>query len=307
MKRMWKEVQLIGFSIKNLKELTRVISFKVVNMVELKPEGFAKSGMPFYAYKDGRFEPNYENLQRIKQLADGLVKQIHLPIEKGGITMGAERGLNIGVEDHHDIYLDKFRMMEAIYLEFGIGSVLTFHPPLTSVRGKQIIDDDEALIGARKFFEKLDALRLKDGHQTLVGLENQSDPKILGGNLGYLPAHFKKMLKPTRTIGLTLDSGHRRLTRTTEKKMEFRTRDFLALGIPINNIHFHGNSGQINLKNFDDDEHLLPRKENVNGYENYLRHFRRYRTPLVLEIAHLERYSDEELREFMINLKKELV
>lgn len=58
-----------------------------------------------------------------------------------------------------------------------------------------------------------------------------------------------------------------------------------------------------------DDQHLLLTKKNLgndNAYENFLRYFRRHRVPIVLEISHLERYTDEELLAFIKNLKKEL-
>ena len=54
-----------------------------------------------------------------------------------------------------------------------------------------------------------------------------TDEKKKAGNLGFLPKHFKGMLKNTRTICLTMDVGHRRLTK------KFRVRDFLSLGIPL--------------------------------------------------------------------------
>lgn len=302
----WKREQLIGFSIKSFAELERIVGFDIVNMVEIKPEKFSRNGTPLYGYENGIFTPCHDVLERIRSSAISMKIQFHLPIESGRISESRECGLNIGIKDHWNIYLRKFLMFEMIFKEYHMGNILTLHPPLTTLKGKRLIDDDEALKNAKGFFELLDRIRLEKNHATLIGVENQTDPKVLGGNIGFMPGHFRRMLKGTRTIGLTLDTGHRRLTRTTPEKLEFRTRDLLATGIPIVNVHFQGNHARFNAKNFDDDEHLLPDKNNITGYDNHIRWFRRMRPSIVLEISHLERYTDDELVAYVTNLKKEL-
>ncbi len=297
--RRWTKEQLIGFSVKNLAELERVVFLGVVNMVELKVEKFASSAMPLYVFGGRRFHINSPALHNVRSVTKGIPVQLHLPIETK-TDIASEIGLNAGILEHHDILLERFRTLEEIFVSFGIGSVLTMHPPLIASKGKAILEESEALANARLFFNRLDELRIQWSHQTLIGIENQSDVKRAGGNLGYLPAHFKAMLRDTRTIGLTVDTGHRRLTKA------FTVREFLAVGMEIVNFHFHGNAGEFNPENWDDDQHLLPAEDNVKGYKNYLRYFRRHRTPIVLEISHLERYTDAELSEFVRKLKKEL-
>jgi sugar phosphate isomerase/epimerase len=108
------------------------------------------------------------------------------------------------------------------------------------------------------------------------------------------------MMKDTRSIDITIDTGHRRLTQ------EFSIREFLQGGWRVANFHFHGNEGIFNPMDWSDDQHLLPHKENVKGYDNYLRYFRRHRVPIILEISHLNEYSDRELRGFLGGFKEEL-
>lgn len=297
----WRQKQQIGFSVKSLAELERIVALGVVNMVELKPEKFASSGLPLYLYLPGggRFAFNDPAIYKVRDLAKGLAVQLHLPIEKK-IDLADELGLNMGVLEHHDVLLERFRMFEELYESYGLGGVLTIHPPQVFRNGKVLLEEKDALANAKIFFDRLDALRLQWNHQTLIGVENQTDIKLKGGNLGYLPAHFKAMLRETRTIGLTVDTGHRRLAKA------FTVREYLALGMPFVNFHFHGNAGEWNPENWDDDEHLLPTEQNVKGFKNYLRYFRRHRTPIVLEISHLEKYTDAELADFVRKLRKEL-
>lgn len=297
----WAKRQLIGFSVKNLVELKRVRSLDGVNLVEVRLEALAKSGMPLYEYRDGHFVPRGSEIGMLREAARGLVVQFHLSIEKG-IDGKSELGLSTGVSEHHPALLERFRILEYIHRGNGLGRVLTLHPPLIFSKGQTILDESEALENARVFFNRLDALRIRERHQTLIGVENQTDVKTLGGMVGYLPAHFKTMLRDTRTIGLTVDVGHRRLTKA------FTIREFMALGMDFVNFHFHGNAGEFNPENWDDDQHLLPTRENINAnsYKNYLRYFRRKRPPIILEISHLEGYTDRELSDFVRKLKKEL-
>ncbi len=112
------------------------------------------------------------------------------------------------------------------------------------------------------------------------------------------------MLQDTRTIGITIDTGHRRLAQN------FSIGKFLSLGFTVNNFHFHGNEGVFNPVDWSDDHHVLPTRENVsankNAYDNFLRYFRRHRPPIVLEISHLEKYTDHELKIFLLSFQREL-
>ena len=301
-KQAWKNTQLLGFSVKTREEFDRVIGLGI-NLVEIRVDKFYTAGTNFYQLKDGKFDWNecayYHLLGRLNKAGRGnTVVNFHLPIEKR-ICGGHELGLNMSVLEHHDILLQKFIMLEEAFAATGVGEILIVHPPIIPPGG-----EGKALKNAKIFFDRLDVIRLENGHSTKIGLENMTDPKYKTANLGNKPAHFKAMLKDTRTIGLTVDTGHRMLAK------DYSMRGALKLGIPMVNFHFHGNKGVFNPKNWKDDQHLLPTKESGNlgekAYKNFLRFFRRHRTPIILEIAHLEKYTDSELSEFVENLKKEL-
>lgn len=300
--RAWENEQLTGFSVKTRKEFDRVLAFGI-NFIEIKIDKFKNDGVQFYEFKGGSFVWNeciYDFLlRRLNKAGRGdIAISFHLPIEKC-IDGRKEVGLNICIPEHHEMLLRKFIMFEEAYQATGVGEILTVHPPIIP-SGRE----GRALKNARIFLERLDEIRLMNMHQTLIGFENMTDPKLNMANFGYKPGHFKAMFKNTRTMGLTLDTGHRLLAK------DFSMRGALKLGIPIVKFHFHGNSGVFNPRSWKDDQHLLPTRDSKNigkkAYENFLRYFRRYRTPIILEIAHLEKYTDEELYLFVENLKKEL-
>jgi hypothetical protein len=296
----WKKKQLIGFSVKSMEQMIRAISLGA-NMVEIRLGDFEKNGTPLYFYHQKKFELNERVLWLISAIAHqhSVEVQFHLPLEKDA-SLDYETGINIGILAHHEVELKRFRMLEQIYGEYEIGSVITVHPPLTFYRGEQYVSEEDALRNAKIFFDKLDKVRIANGCLTRIGLENQADVKSFIGKVGYLPRHFREMLLDTRTIGITVDTGHRRLAK------EFTVTEFIQLGLQVENFHFHGNRGIIDPESYDDDEHLLPNKDNVKGYYNFLRYFRRHRTPVVLEIIHLNSYKDELLSGFVEKLKKEL-
>lgn len=296
----WMKPQLIGLSVKSMDELLRAVCLGV-NMVEVKLEKFAENGTPLYTYrKNGQFYPNRKNLGHVVAIAEenNISVQFHLPIERC-VDLEKETGINVGFLSHHNVAIRRFIVLEKIYREYGLGSVITVHPPTISFDGKLILGVDEALENARIFFEKLDTLRFREKHQTLIGVENQAGPKFLAACLGDHSKHFKTILRNTRTIRTTIDSGHRLLAE------HFTVTELLGFSLPPVNFHFHGNAGEFRPQDYDDDQHLLPTSENVKGYENYLRYFRRHRTPIVLEISNLEKYSDQELSDFIVNLKNE--
>ncbi len=229
--------------------------------------------------------------------------QWHLPTE-GRPDYTKEGGFNAGIISHHKLIIDRFIFLEGIHATHGIGDCSTMHPVTISVDDEEFLTVDEAIQNSKILFDTLDTIRIRDNHQTLIGIENQTDLKQKAGTLGFLPSHFKRMLRDTRTIGITIDTGHRRLTQN------FSIGKFLSLGFTVNNFHFHGNEGVFNPVDWSDDHHVLPTKGNVsanpNAYDNFLRYFRRHRPPIVLEISHLEKYSDDELRNFLVQFKQEL-
>lgn len=296
----WKKLQRVGFSVRDMQELERVVAIGA-NMAEIKLEKFAQSGKPIYFFEDGKFRINdsvARGLEKFARAKDVEI-QFHLPIETG-IDKNVETGFNMGLTSHHDAIMERYIMLEEIWRRYGIGRTLTLHPPLVSLKGVDVVEEKDAITNAKIFFDRWDFLRLEENHETLVGVENQTDIKHKAGNLGYLPIHFRRMLKDTRTIGITIDTGHRRLAQ------EFSIREFLQIGLVVNNFHFHGNDGKFDPYDWKDDQHLLPDEDNVMGYRNYLRYFRRHRAPIVLEISRLDRYSDDELGNFLARFKKEL-
>lgn len=297
MRLVCQNQQFIGFSVKNFDELERTLGLGA-NMAELKAGDFAKAGFPLYFYENGKFRENEEVLTRIRSYRLPRF-QLHLPIERS-ISLDEEAGISVGVREHHEAAFSRFRLLEDIRDRYGIGHVITMHPPPLSFNGKRVGKPGEILENARIFFERLDEERYEKCYKSFLGIENMPNPKTKAGNVGYMPAHFKTMLRNTRTIGLTMDTGHRRLTK------KFTVREFLQLGIPFVNFHFHGNHGVFKKENYADDEHLLPTEQNVKGFKNYIRYFRRHRTPMTLEIANLKEHSDEELSSFIREMKKKV-
>ena len=296
----WQDFQYVGFAVKSMKELHRMKRIGAT-VAEIKLDKFAKSGHPVYFYKDGYFTLNVPVIEQIAKFAkiNNIRIQWHLPIE-GLIDVTRESGLNMGIIAHHDIIIERFVMFEWILHMYGIGHCVTVHPPTVSVDGEMILAEEETLINTKMCLDRLDIIRIQCDHNILIGVENQTDIKQKAGNLGYMPFHFRRMMKDTRTIGITIDTGHRRLTQ------EFSIREFLQGGWQVMNFHFHGNEGIFDPKDWSDDQHLLPHKENVKGYDNYLRYFRRHRVPIILEISWLNKYTDRELIEFLIGFREEL-
>jgi len=299
----WNKVQRVGFSVRNMAEAERVVALGA-NMIEIKVEKFAQAGTPIYFFK-GHFQRNYDVLKMLKCFAEqnNITIQWHLPVE-GSPNVEVESGFNAGIVEHHPLIFKRFCFLESLYRDYGIGRTITMHPVTISVDGEQFLSVNEAIRNSKILFDAMDKLRYKYKNQTLIGIENQTDLKQKAGTLGFLPNHFKWMLKDTRTIGITIDTGHRRLTQN------FSIGKFLSLGFTVNNFHFHGNDGVFNPIDWSDDHHVLPTRENVsankNAYDNFLRYFRRHRPPIVLEISHLENYTDDELHNFLIHFKQEL-
>ncbi len=302
----WNQIQRVGFSVRNIEEMKRVVSLGA-NMVEIKVEKFASNDTPIYSF-DGKNQFS-RNQSLLKELADfanshGITIQWHLPVE-GRPDCTKESGFNAGIASHRELIIDRFIFLEGIHATHGIGNCSTMHPVTTSVDGEEFLTVNEAIRNSKILFDELDVIRTRDNHRMLIGIENQTDLKQKAGTLGFLPSHFKRMLQDTRTIGVTIDTGHRRLAQ------DFSIGKFLSLGFTVNNFHFHGNDGVFNPIDWSDDHHVLPTVDNVsanpNAYGNFLRYFRRHRPPIVLEISHLENYSDGKLRNFLVQFKRELL
>ncbi len=302
--RYWKSPQLIGFSAKNFQELKRVIEIvkralvnkeNFIPVVEIKPGSFSKYGMPLYMFNQGIFEPHLENLDNLEKAVKGCVVQFHLPYENQ-IDLNQERGLSIAIPEHHPFLLQRFEMFDEILKNYGLGETLTIHPPQIVIKGKKVATFTEALKNASAFFWKLDRrIRIKKW-EFFVGVENQTDPKKDSATLGYEITHFREMLRKTRTIGLCVDVGHRKLSK------RLRIRDLFQLARPVEVVHFHTNPGEWISKDHRDDMHKLAFSDNVDGYYRLLETVMVWRIPLILEISYLERYSDKELENYVSDL-----
>lgn len=298
----WQKQTRIGFSVKTTDELRRVVGLGA-NLVEIKTEKFAENGYPLWHYRGGVFAPNEPLLNDLatEAVRKSFQVNLHMPIERE-VDPDKDTGINFAFLEHHEPALKRFIMIEEeIYKRYRVvGQVVTPHPPTISYGGTEVISETKALENAAIFFERWDKLRLERGHHTLIGLENQTDRKLIAGMVGNQPKHFKKMLDNTRTIGLTIDSGHRRLA------SEFSVSRFIGLGIPIVNFHFHGNKGEFRIESFDDDQHLPPTSDNVYGYDNYLRYFRRHKPTIVLELAGLKGFTDDELWKIIKDIRDQI-
>ncbi len=301
MKPRWHDEQLVGYSVKSMAELERVIELGI-KLVELKLEKFNEVVEErIYSLQNDVFTINSAHLKKLTAMMNkhNFEVQLHMPIERS-VNSLFDTGINVAFLSHHDLAIERFNMLEKLYRNFSIGQVITMHPPTVSFDGQQFIKEEVALKNAQIFFERLDQIRMVERHQTIICLENQTDQKILSGMIGYLPIHFKSMLRNTRTFSLTVDTGHRRLAK------DFSVRNFMSLGLPFVNFHFHGNHGEFREADFNDDEHAPPTPENIKGYHNYIRFFRRNRPRIILELAHLEQYSDKQLIEMVQDLQTEI-
>ncbi len=159
--KYWKQEQLIGFSVKDLKEVKRVSKIKGINMVEIRLSSFAERGMTLYEFKEGIFIPCPDNLARVKKITQKKLKvQFHLPFENQ-IDPAQERGLSMAISEHHPFLLQRFEMFNQILIDYGLGETLTIHPPQIVAKGKKIATFTEALKSANSFFWSLDQEILK--------------------------------------------------------------------------------------------------------------------------------------------------
>ncbi len=287
----------IGFHARNMEELERVITIDSVNLVELKPKYFNNSKFPLYFFDGKKFTSNKDVFSSIKQMCDdkNVQVQIHVVYETK-IDPLVEEGLCQAKRSHHELLLQKYEMFGEIYKEFGIGNVLTVHPPLIT----EYFDEEETIAVGSEFYFKLDKLLKEKKYGLKIGIENMIAPKTeIANNVGYKPWHIDKLIGKTSEIGITIDSGHRRLNDLMSMSELFRYA-------PIVNAHFHSNKGIINKDNFKDDEHIFATPDNLENYYVYIKSFKRFKIPVILEIYALDNYHDNELKDYIQNLKREI-
>ena len=295
-------VNKIGFHARSTEEFLRVIRIEGVDLVELKPQKFHEKNDASIYYFDGEhFEVNEDLVKKIARLCDGkgITVQIHLPYEKT-CDPSIEGGLCQAVRRHHGLILARYAMFGEMLRKFGIGSVLTTHPPAFQFDGVPFCSEEDALeIGAELYF-KLDRLIKHQGYGFQVGIENVVAPKSSGASsVGYTPKHIDQLIGNTSRIGITVDTGHRRLND------EMSIAKLFSYGQVVS-LHFHSNPGEVSDENYDDDEHVFATPENLPHYDRYMKGLRRRGLPIVLEIDKLDETTDDELGAYVRNLRSEL-
>lgn len=292
----------IGFHARSMKELEFVLSLPEVNLVELKPEKFVKKdGLYFWAFDGERFIPNMDLIRDVVRMCNekkvGI--QLHLPQEKTPDS-SLEQGLCYADLKHHDLLLARYDMLGRIYNETSFGSCLTTHAPTFIFNGEEKWSCEEAIQRGREFYKKLGELKRRNKYGFKIGLENTVHPKEKGFCcVGFESWHLDKLLGNSQGIGITVDSGHRNLN------LDISVRTLFSYGSVVN-CHFHSNPGEISNKNYDDDEHLFATKENLPHYERYIKSFRRFGIPIVLEIGDLMKHPKEFLSSYVNNLRNEI-
>lgn len=294
--------QLIGFSVKNEDEVVRTLEQLGANVVEMRMGDFARDDKPFYyRNKYGRFVENRAVTENISGILKSFkaVGQFHMVIERG-IDIKTDEGINIGVSEHHDLAIKRLMFINEMYIKRGLGRSITFHLPMYIMGGKQLMMRKKSLEGTRSFFRKLDLVIKKADFQSLITVENHTDPKISASFPGNKIKDFEYVFEGTTSFALTLDTGHANLAEG------FEVRKYFNLHMPVKNIHFQGNYGKRTAVDFSDDMHLLPTRESVKEYDFIIRQIKKFRPSVILEIADLHKYRGMELANFLINLKEEL-
>jgi hypothetical protein len=294
----------IGFHVKCMYDLERLISIKGANLVELKPTSFRKKDGEkgvLYFFDGKKFKINHPVARRIKELCEekNISIQVHMPFEKPG-PIDIDTSLLQANKEHHDLILSRFNIFGKLLKKYGIGEVLTVHPPTYKVKNKIIFSREDALKAGTELYQKLDRLIIKKDYSFKVGIENVVQPKDAGSSaVGFKPKQIDRLLGYTSTIGITVDSGHRRLNplMSVAKLFDYG---------PVVNMHFHSNKGIVSNDSYDDDEHTLATPDNLPNYEKYIKSIRRFHFPVVLEIDGLDEFTDRELNSYVLNLRKEI-
>lgn len=289
---------VIGFAVRNLLELERVLAIEGVSCVEIKLDKFAESGCPIYFYRNGRYLLNSDAVNRIKQVIGkrNIKVLFHLPIER---NVGGENGLNMGLVEYHQRILERFIFLEeVIYKEHGMGDVVTFHFSPIQIKNKIFATKQRSLRNTVNILRQVDICRQKNGSKTFLAIENIPDDKQMFKSLGHKFSHFQ-MLKNMSTIGMTIDVGHAQLA----EGMNFLQFEKFAKSVLVANCHFHGNGGESNYYNWKDDEHLLPTKSTLTEYDLWVKWLKTSILNQVIVEINLSLYTDSELIRFIKNNK----
>jgi sugar phosphate isomerase/epimerase len=185
--------------------------------------------------------------------------------------------------------------MYELLQDFGIGKVLTNHPPAYHFKDGTGWSLDQALEVGRQFYRRIDDWAC--GKEVKIGLENVLPTGIVGTyRLGYEPWHIGFLLDGTRNLGIVLDSGHAKLAGMD--KYEHLQNGKLV------NAHFHYNNGE--FKGSDSDEHMIATPERMDDYWEYIEIFRQNQNPIVLELKDKMELGAETISRYISRLREDL-
>jgi len=287
----------IGFHIKSVPELNRIGDIEGVNLVELKPDKMKKNGGELYSFEDQKFKINEDLAKRIRDFCQkrDIQVQIHLPYENCS-DPNKETGLCYGIKEHHQLLLDRFKMLAEMYNQYQIGEVVVIHPPQLISKGIQLCSYHNGLEHGREFLYSLDQEKKAQKWGFDIGLENMGDPKKDSHTLGYTPAHLKHLLGVTESIGLTVDSGHRLLSEDMSVSAMFSLGEVVSL-------HFHTNNGILHPTGHKDDEHKFAQYNNLQHFNSYIRGIRRRNLPVTCEIKNLRDIPSKTIEDYVTKLR----
>ena len=291
----------IGLHARNPDELYRVMNIPGVDVIEIKPHGFNRDEKTALYFYDGKkFTPNHSFLSELKKISDNkdIQFQLHTPFETH-VNTKHEMGLCQAIESHHDLILSKYELYGNINKEYGILDNITTHSAAFRLNKKDICSVKDALNLGVKLYGEIDKLIKINDFKFNLGIENVVKPKEDYGAVGYTPRQIDMLMGNTSNLGITIDTGHRNLND------EMSIAKLFSYGEVVN-VHFHSNSGIASKKGFNDDEHILATGQNLPHYGRFIKSFRRFGMPIILEIFKLKPLSDDDISSYIKNLRHEI-
>ncbi|MBT4824728.1 hypothetical protein HN695_05585 [Candidatus Woesearchaeota archaeon] len=288
----------LGFHVRSAEELVRVTNVPTVDLVELKPDHLKrKSNIELYSFDGQKFSINHENASNIMLLLKkkGIEAQIHIPFEDFQDPT-AETGLCQADRSHHPLLLSRMEMFGELHEKYDLGTVLTMHPPAFKLVDIVEWSEKEALDAGIELYKQIDELIIRKGYGFKFDIENMVAPKRIGvSNLGYRPKQIDLLIGDTSHVGITVDTGHRRLNHAMSIAALFSYGE-------VNNLHFHSNEGYISSTDYKDDQHIFATPENLPHFDRFIKRFRRSALPIILEVK-TDKYTDRELATYVNTLR----
>ncbi len=222
--------------------------------------GFAQT---IYKYENGVYAPNVRNLETLQKLSDeeGITILVHLPDIK------RDNVLTPLMADATERYIDRLRFFNQLFLDYGVGELVSFHPPIVAANGEVFADSTSAVIKAgRKFFEILNKTMHDENWKIKIAVET-AGPATTPMQF-CTPLQLVAMLTGlNENIGILADAAHLQLIPLQLSTLLMLTE---KNKIPIMALHFSGNNGINQKEQYWGDEHEFPSAKNVLGFEQYL-------------------------------------